>query len=699
MKNSTRKKSKPASATSGCFSRQRRIVGECEEKYGTIVEVMGDIIYKIDPDGQFLYLNNSVTNLGYEPKELIGRHFSEIIHPDDIENVSRHLVLPRFEGMLTGPEKAPKLFDERRGESRMTKNLELRLIPKNWHDDKDDSKCRFCSLVTVGEVSASGQYRQGKASKEAIFTGTVGIIRDITHRKEYESALQKSERKYRELADFLPIPVFETDLNGTVTFANKVAYEMFKYEREDIEKGVNILKCLAPQDRKKASENIYRKFNGEEFGGTQYTALRKDGTTFPVILESCCIVEGQTVLGLRGAVIDISQLRQAEQSLNEVELKREQERFRIEKLESLGVVAGGIAHDFNNFLTSILGNVSVAKTLAPTHSEIFSILKDAERVSLQAAELTQQLLTFSKDGVLATKPSSINMLIRDSILFVLRGSNIKPDISIADDLWTAEVDKAQIGQVISNIIINAKQAMPYGGIIRVAAQNAVIDELDDMPLRPGRYITITIEDQGPGIPQDQFDRIFDPYFTTKEEGSGLGLAVCYSVVSKHHGHIEVKTEEGKGTTFSIFLPASGEESCSDNKLNETEPLCGKGRILLMDDEGILRESIGKMISSLGYDVGLVAEGSEAIKSFLKAKEEGNPYDAIILDLTIPGGMGGEATIEKLRKIDPCIKAIASSGYSNNPIMTNYKAHGFTAAIAKPYTIERLSKVLYQLTTK
>lgn len=698
MADSTDKKSKQTTTTTDFLSRKRRIVSECEEKYGTIVEVLGDIIYKIDPDGLFLYLNNSIRNLDYDPSDLIGEHFSTIIHPDDVETVSRKIVLPKYDGKVTGPESAPKLFDERRSELRMTKNLELRLIPKNWQADRDDPRCRFCSLVTLGEVMATGQYRGDPAGTKEVFTGTVGIIRDITFHKEYESTLQKSEKKYRDLADFLPIPVFETDLNGTVTFANKVAFELFKYEQKDIEKGVNILDCLAPQDRKKASENIYRKFNGEEFSGTQFTALRKDGTTFPVILESCRITEGQTVLGLRGAILDISKLRQTEQALSESELKMEQERCRIEKLESIGVVTGGIAHDFNNFLTSILGNVSLVKTLVPPNSEMSSLCANTEHTLLQAAGLTRQLLTFAKEGVLATETCSINHLIRDSILFILRGSNVKANFSLADDLWTAKVDKTQIGQVIGNIVINAKQAIPYGGTIIVTAENYIIDTRDTVPLPPGRYINISIKDQGPGISRDNISKIFDPYFTTKKEGSGLGLALCYSIISKHNGHIAVKTEEGKGTTFSIFLPATGEKSCADNTPEETEPMDGKGRILLMDDAEIIRISVGKMISALGYDVELVAEGSEAVNTFKKAKEEGNPYDVIILDLTIPGGMGGEKTIAKLIKLDPRVKGIASSGYSNNPVMVDYKAYGFCAAIAKPYTLTKLSTTLHKLIT-
>jgi PAS domain S-box-containing protein len=699
MQKSTRKKSKQARAAPGNSSRQGRVVGECEEKYGNIVEVMGDIIYKIDPNGLFLYLNNSVANLGYEPKELIGRHFSTIIHPQDIENVSRQLVLPKFKGKKTGPEHAPKLFDERRSESRMTKNLELRLITKNWHTSKDDSTCRFCSLVSVGEVSASGQYRQSKASKEAIFTGTVGLIRDITNHKESERALQMSERKYRELTDFLPIPIFEIDLNGMVTFANKIFFEMFQYAREDLESGVNILDCLALQDRKKASENIKRKINGENFSSTQYTALRKDGTTFPVILESSCVREGQTVLGLRGAVLDISELKKTEQSLRDSERKMEQERFKIEKQESISVVAGGIAHDFNNFLTSILGNVTLAKTTAPPAGEFCSILEDTERILIQAAGLNQQLLTFAKNGALATEICSITHLIKDSTLFVLRGTNITTHFSIADDLWAALVDKAQIGQVISNLVINAKQAMPSGGAILVDAHNKVIDSESTENLQPGRYICIRIRDQGPGIPKDHLSRIFDPYFTTKQKGSGLGLALCYSIIRKHKGHIAVETEEGKGTTFSLFLPASDEETQPDDSLSETELLYGEGKILLMDDTEIIRESVGRMISSLGYDVELVTEGSEAIESFIEAKEGGIPYNVIILDLTVLGGMGGKETMEKLMEIDPSVKAIASSGYSNNPVMTDYSSYGFRAAVNKPYTITKLSRILHDLITE
>ncbi len=376
-------------------------------------------------------------------------------------------------------------------------------------------------------------------------------------------------------------------------------------------------------------------------------------------------------------------------------LKMEEELFKAQKLESIGILAGGIAHDFNNLLTAILGNISLAKILTSKEDKIHQKLTEAEKASLRARDLTQQLLTFSRGGAPVKKVTSIAGIIRDSAAFTLSGSKVTCQFNIPDDLWPAEVDEGQISQVINNLIINANQAMPDGGIITVTCKNIYVGNKESLPLPGGRYVLITITDQGTGIREDDIPRIFDPYFTTKKSGKGLGLATVYSIVKNHDGHITVDTATGTGTTFTIYLPAA-ESGVVEFMVHETITAAVKGKILVMDDEEVIREIAGEILEFLGYEVEFAGDGNEAVDLYKKARESGHPFIAVIMDLTIPGGMGGKETIQILREIDENITAIASSGYSNDPIMAEYKTYGFSGVITKPYMVSELEKILNEV---
>jgi CheY-like chemotaxis protein/two-component sensor histidine kinase len=387
-------------------------------------------------------------------------------------------------------------------------------------------------------------------------------------------------------------------------------------------------------------------------------------------------------LGYRGSNRDIT------------ERKRMEEVFlRIQKLESVGLLAGGIAHDFNNILTVILGNVSMAKRQAASEDEIYKMLSEAERASVMAQALTQQLLTFAKGGAPVRETASIKDLLKESSSFALRGSKAACEFSIAEDLWPAEVDVGQISQAINNIMINSNQAMPHGGIIQVAAENLLIEGTLGLPVKPGRYIKISITDQGVGIPEKHLLHIFDPYFTTKHEGSGLGLATTYSIIQKHDGHIAVESQMGVGTTFYIYLPASDK---TVPEKEEVKLIKGQGRILVMDDEASLRKVVGIMLEELGYESKFAKNGAEAIEMYKRAKEAERHYVAVILDLTVPGGMGGKEAIKNLLEIDPAIKAIVSSGYSDDPVLANFQEYGFKGMLSKPYEFRSLGKVLQEV---
>jgi len=379
----------------------------------------------------------------------------------------------------------------------------------------------------------------------------------------------------------------------------------------------------------------------------------------------------------------------------------EEEHQRTTKLESIGTLAGGIAHDFNNILTGILGNIQLADGyLKQNKADTAKVmLAEAEKASLRAKDLTQQLLTFSKGGAPVKKVMHVNRLIKETVTFILRGSRNKPEFALVEDLWAADVDEGQLNQVISNLIINADQAMPNGGIINVSASNSVIKNNSALPLPDGNYIEIAIKDRGVGIPLSHFDKIFDPYFTTKQRGNGLGLATAFSIIKNHGGYITFESELGAGTTFRFYLPATTSGVNKEREESSTQPLPQThGKILVMDDEDSIRVLLEVILKNAGYEVELTRDGREAVHKYTEVKKSGKPFDAVILDLTIPGGMGGKEALAKLLEIDPGVKAIVSSGYSNDPIMADYRKLGFSAVIGKPYRITDVEEILSRLLT-
>jgi two-component system cell cycle sensor histidine kinase/response regulator CckA len=325
---------------------------------------------------------------------------------------------------------------------------------------------------------------------------------------------------------------------------------------------------------------------------------------------------------------------------------------------------------------------------------------DAERASMRARELTQQLLTFSEGGAPIKKPTSIATLVKESASFSLSGSNVKCDYSLPDDLWAVEVDKEQMSQVINNIVINAVQAMPQGGLVNISAKNLIINKKGPLPLPKGNYIEVTIEDHGIGMPKDYLDRMFEPYFTTKQKGSGLGLAMAYSIIKNHEGHIAIESTPTVGTTVNIYLPAEKKRISRQRGEEAIQPsLVSQGKVLVMVDEEVIRLLINELLTSTGYEVELSKDGVEAVELYRKAMESGQPFDAVILDLTVPGGMGGRETMKKLLEMDSEVKVIVSSGYSTAPIMSEYKKYGFSAVVTKPYTVSNMEKTLHDVLTK
>ena len=374
------------------------------------------------------------------------------------------------------------------------------------------------------------------------------------------------------------------------------------------------------------------------------------------------------------------------------EKREEEERIKNDKIKSIGELAGGLAHDFNNLLTSIIGNIQLAQLSNPKNEEIFDFLNDAENAAMQGKDLANHFLTFAKGGAPIKKTLHIEKLLRDGARISLIGSNVKAKFNISEDLWLTDCDGGQIQQAFNNLLINAKEAMPEGGNIEICAKNENLNE-NSIPLELGRYIKISIRDHGIGIPRENIKRIFDPFFSTKmrkdQQGMGLGLTTTYTIIKRHNGHLNVRSQVGIGTTFEIYLPASEKQETDHNSI-KTSIIQGKGHILLMDDEEKVREVARRLLNHLGYDVKLVSSGEEAIEIYKKNSEF---FDLVMLDLTVRGGLGGLSTLEELKKINPNIKTIVISGYSNDPVLSNHQNYGFNGKIEKPFDVEAMSKVI------
>ncbi|MFH2044179.1 MAG: ATP-binding protein [Pseudomonadota bacterium] len=494
--------------------------------------------------------------------------------------------------------------------------------------------------------------------------------------------LEKTRDKYTNLYDFAPVGYCTLSEKGIVEEANLTISSMLGLERSAVI-GKLFSRFVKREDQDIFYTHRQLLLETETSQTCELRLVKKDDHDIYVRIE-CIFIRNQddNLRYIRVAVSDITERK-----------KMDEELFKVQKLESVGVLAGGIAHDFNNILTTIIGTIALARMKTKPDDKLFELLSEAEAASVRAQTLTRQLLTFAKGGTPLKEIASIKNIIEESSVFVLRGSKSGCKFIIPEDLWPVEADVGQISQAINNIAINANQAMPEGGIIKIAAENLIIDDRQGLPLTPGRYIRISIKDQGVGIEEKYISKIFDPYFTTKQKGSGLGLATTYSIIKKHAGHIIVESKVGFGSTFNIYLPATDK---AVPEKEEDQIITGHGRILVMDDDVSLRKTVGGILEILGYEPEFAKNGAEAIGMYKDAKERKKPYDAVILDLTIPGGMGGKEAIKKLLEIDPEVKAIVYSGYSDDPVMANFKKYGFKGMLPKPFGSQSLSKVLNEV---
>lgn len=531
-------------------------------------------------------------------------------------------------------------------------------------------------------------YNVDISSNAAVIAGQKLILcvcRDITERKKTEQVLREIEVKLKEAHRLAHIGVWEWDVaSDKVTWSeelynmagldpNQPAPSYAEHSKFYTQESFSLLSKTVEESLKKGT--VYQ---------LELELVRPDGTTrWTNAFGEPKYDNNGKITGLHGILQDITEKKRIEQ-----------EQQHIQRLESIGLLAGGIAHDFNNILTVILGNISLARMDLQQQQRVDDLLKEAERATLRARDLTQQLLTFSKGGEPVKKLTTITDLITETANFALRGSNIQCRFNIPDDLWQVNVDKGQISQVISNLVINARQAMPSGGTVEITADNMSLDHSRTLgrriPLNTGDYIRITVADQGTGISEKHLNKIFDPYFSTKQTGSGLGLTTSYSIIHNHGGHISVESRVDIGSNFYIYLPAYRQKAAKQTD-KITRPLFPDSlKVMVMDDEEAVRLIAGRMLKAMGITmVEYAINGEEAIEKFRLAREADQPFDLVIMDLTIPGGMGGKETIKKLVKIDPEVKTIVSSGYTDESILARYKEYGFKAMIAKPFTLEQL----------
>jgi two-component system, cell cycle sensor histidine kinase and response regulator CckA len=597
----------------------------------------------IAPDGLILEVNFTLaTCFGAERESMAGRLFREFVVPEDN---------PLFAGFLA---------ETCRSGNRQECELRLR---------------RPHGSIFWAMVQSSGRM---DADDRPVCRASV---LDITSRKETEETVREQRNLLKTIFREMPGLHSLKDRNFSYQYVNP-AFHRFLGRKKDAILGQTDFALLP---RQKA-----RKYRQEDLEVVEsgLPLVREEDVSTPLFGKKWLQInkipvkdkEGE-VVGIISSIIDITERK-----------KMENELLKIEKLQSIGVLAGGIAHDFNNLLTGILGNIELAKMYTDAESKAHHRLVQAEKASLAAKNLTRQLLTFSHGGAPVTRTASVVELVRESTEFILRGARVQPFFDLPDDLWLAEIDSGQISQVIQNLVKNGEQAMPEGGSLVIRVRNVKVTKQKKLPLKGGCYLEFSVRDEGQGIPERNLGRIFDPYFTTKPRGSGLGLAICYSIIKQHQGYLEAESQPGAGAVFRFYLPASSRKVEGESRQQEVS-LAGQGRILVMDDNENVKEIAGEMLRHIGYQVDFAADGLEAIKAWIKARRLGNPFAVVLMDLTVRGGMGGREAASKLLELDPDARMVATSGYSTDPVITDYRKYGFSGAVHKPFRMQELSTVL------
>src|SRR5438067_1568431 len=623
-----------------------------------------------------------------------------------IENILDGMITVDDGGVIRSMNPAAKKMFGCRDNEMIGHNF-TRLVPK-CYESEHDAKPVICNWTEIMRPTSGRTLALGRTRKHVTFPVEmslsemiidqqrlyVAMVRDVTERKRFERQIAAEKESLGVTLRASGDGVISADVNGKVIMLNSEAEKLTGWSSKEaigkpLKSVFDVTVDLATQA--KAQKSGYRSeaqsilLNLPE----NVTLTSRDGNER--IIEQVASPIRDNKNEVAGVVLVFRDITERQRS--------EGERRKAEALEQLGLLAGGIAHDFNNLLTAIIGNISLASLLLPPNNEMTGRLNDAKNASLRARDLAQQLLTFARGGAPIKKTASIGNLIQDTVSFSLRGSHSRSEFSLGADLWQAEIDAGQISQVIANLAVNADQAMPNGGTLHVSCENyrhsntngssSVID------LPPGNYVRVSITDEGVGIPERYLKRIFDPYFTTKPKGNGLGLASTYSIIKNHQGLITVESEINVGSTFTIYLPAAARTSAAEEKQRSTTgPITGHGRVLVVDDEEAIRDLVEFTLSHLGYSVSTAGTALAGVELYRQKLEIGERFDLVILDLTLPGGMGGKEALKHLIEIDPDVNAIVSSGYATDATMSRYQDFGFRGVIAKPYEASELGRIVH-----
>ena len=643
---------------------------------------------------------------------LVRRQLSEL---EGAETHIRSVIDNILDGMITVDDSgvirsmnpaAERMFGCRDNE--MIGHNFTRLVPQRYESEHDSKPvvCNWTELMprTGGSILALGRTRKHVAFpvemslSEMIIDQQrlyVAMVRDVTERKRFEQQIAAEKESLAVTLRAIGDGVITTDVNGKVIMLNSEAEKLTGWSSKEaigqpLKSVFDVTVDLAAQA--KVQKSGYRSEAQSILLNLpdNVTLTSRDGNERVIEQVASPIRDNKNeVAGVVLVFRDITARQRAET-----------ERRKAETLEQLGLLAGGIAHDFNNLLTAIIGNISLASVLLPPDDEMAERLDDAKNASLRARDLAQQLLTFARGGAPIKKTASIGKLIQDTVSFSLRGSHNRSEFEFGVDLSSAEIDAGQISQVIANLVVNADQAMPNGGTLHVSCENfsysaTTTPAVPD--LAAGDYVRIRIRDEGVGIPAKYMKRIFDPYFTTKPKGSGLGLATAYSIIKNHNGLMTVESEVHVGTTFTIYLPAAlDQEMPVEAPRTFTPAMPGTGRVLVVDDEDAIRDLVEFTLTRLGYKVWQAATSLEGVNIYREKFEAGERFDAVILDLTLPGGIGGKEALKKLIEIDPTVNAIVSSGYATDATMSRYQDFGFRGVIAKPYEAAELGKIVHDV---